>query len=69
MRTGTKTITRSLKNIPMSRVKTGICGPHHDIRRQVSGDKYKARVLTKAQDDAKLLNIFELVQWEHPQFC
>ena len=43
----------------MSRVKTGICGPHHDIRRQVSGDKYKARVLTKAQDDAKLLNIFE----------
>jgi hypothetical protein len=46
-------------------VKTGICGPHHDGRRHVSGEKCKARVLTKAQqiimdfwvlDDAKLLN-------------
>jgi hypothetical protein len=52
--------------IPSSRVKTGICGPHHDVRRHVSGEKCKARVLAKAQqivmnfwvlDDAKLLNI------------
>jgi hypothetical protein len=51
---------------PSSKVKTGICGPHHDVRRHVSGEKCKARVLTKAQqitmdfgvlEDAKLLNI------------
>ena len=65
-----RNVTRSLKNarspIPSSRVKIGICGPHHDVRRHVSGEKCKARVLTKAQqivmdfwvlDDAKLLNI------------
>ena len=47
-------------------VETGICGPHHYVRRQVSGEKCKACVLTKAQqiimdfwvlDDAKLFNI------------
>jgi hypothetical protein len=52
--------------IPSCRVKTGICGPHHDIRRHVSSEEGKALLLTKAQqvimdlwvrDDAKLMNI------------
>jgi hypothetical protein len=51
--------------IPTPRVKIDIFEPHHDIRRHVSGEKCKARVLTETQqvmmdfwvlDDVKLLN-------------
>jgi hypothetical protein len=52
--------------LPTPRVRVDICGPHQDIRRHVSSEEGKARVLTKAQqvivdlwdrDDAKLVNI------------
>ena len=58
--------------IPSSRVKTGICGPHQDIRRHVSSEEGKALVLTKAQqvimdlwvrDDAKNLLTSCTISW------
>jgi hypothetical protein len=62
-------ITRSLKNarspIPSSKVKTGICGPHHDVRRHVSGEKRKARVLTKTQQIIMDFGVLDYVKLEH----